>query len=122
MMLPCCAFAYAIEPSDRTLAAIAALIGRARFAFTSDICSRSGNCSPDWASSSSLSSPSFDFLTLSAMRHLPGMVWLVVLDDGVGLLGVRIRDRVITQRVEGDGCVDRRRHVGVDQGHLLAVR
>src|SRR5437868_5858645 len=106
MMLPCCAFAYAIEPSDRTLAAIAALIGSARLALISDICSRSGNCSPDWASSSSLSSPSFDFLTLSAMRYLPGMVWLVVLDDGVGLLSVRVRDRVVAQRVECDGRVD----------------
>src|SRR5438445_5702309 len=91
----CWALAYASDPSDRTFAATAALIGAARLALISDICSRSGNCSPDWASSSSLSSPSFDFLTLSAMRHLPGMVWLVVLDDGVGLLGVRIRDRVI---------------------------
>src|SRR5438445_2726194 len=99
----CWALAYASDPSERTFAATAALIGAARLALISDICSRSGNCSPDWASSSSLSSPSFVSLTLSAMRHLPGTVWLVVLAAGVGLLCVRLRDRVMIERGADDG-------------------
>src|SRR5215213_11400637 len=52
MSTSCTAFAYAIELSERTLAATAALIGAAMFALTSDICSRSGSCSASCAWSS----------------------------------------------------------------------
>src|SRR5919197_2119074 len=53
MSAVCCAFAYAIELSERTFAAIAALIGAATFALISDIAARSGSSSPASASSSS---------------------------------------------------------------------
>src|SRR5438046_1465147 len=47
------AFAYATEPSERTLAATAALIGAATFALISDIAARSGSSSPASSLSSS---------------------------------------------------------------------
>src|SRR5919202_5231234 len=53
----CCAFAAATEASERTFAAIAALIGSARFALTSDIAVRSGSASSLSASSSLTSRP-----------------------------------------------------------------
>src|SRR5438067_374979 len=50
----CCALAYAIELSDRMLAASARFTGAAMLALIRDICSRSGSCSPTCDSSSSL--------------------------------------------------------------------
>src|SRR3954447_10258893 len=47
------AFAYATAPSERTFAAMPALIGIARLAFTSDIAARSGSSSPASSCSSS---------------------------------------------------------------------
>src|SRR3954470_22261069 len=49
----CCAAATAAAPSDRTLAATAALIGIATLAFTSDMAARSGSSSPASSASSS---------------------------------------------------------------------
>src|SRR4051812_1354882 len=54
MFASCVASAYAVEPSERTFAATAALIGIATFAFTSDIASRSVSSRPISASSSVL--------------------------------------------------------------------
>src|SRR6185503_9816837 len=48
----CWAAAAAIEPSDSTLSAAAMLIGTARFAFTSDMASRSGRAVADSLSTS----------------------------------------------------------------------
>src|SRR5438270_83865 len=50
------ALAYAIEPSERTLSARAALIGAATFALTRDIASRSGSAAADSLSTSCLES------------------------------------------------------------------
>src|SRR5207253_1660249 len=68
MGVPWIALAYAVDPSDSTFAATAALIGSARFAFTSDICSRSGNCSACCASSSSVESWLWAVVFLIAMK------------------------------------------------------
>src|ERR671936_678220 len=55
----CCAFAYATELSLSTFSARAALIGGARFAFTSDIVGRSGSVSIHCRSSSTASRPPY---------------------------------------------------------------
>src|SRR5438094_10500048 len=79
----CCALAYASDPSESTLAATAALIGAARLALISDICSRSGSCSTSWASSSCLESlPSVFFISEPPpCRRQPGgggkLLWLI---------------------------------------------
>src|SRR5207302_692237 len=48
--------------------------------------------------------------------------WHVALGDRVRLLGVGIGDRAVREDVRCHRGVDRRRQVGVDQRHLLAVR
>src|SRR3954453_12849915 len=103
------ASAYATAPSERTFAATAALIGIARFAFTSDIAARSGSSSP----ASSLSSSRDSFLNCWSLI----CVLLIGLGDVGRLLGIRECDRVVRQRVQRDGSVDRCRHVCVQQGH-----
>src|ERR671926_211040 len=105
----CSAFAYAIELSERTFAATAALIGAAMFALISDIAARSGSSSP----ARSLSSSRVSFLYSSAIPAL-----LVRLGDVAdGLLRVRDRGRVVARDVERRGEVDRRRDVRGDERH-----
>src|SRR4051812_20692919 len=104
----CTALAYAVELSERTLAATAALIGAARFALMSDIAARSGSGSPASSSSSSRVSLRNSWL-MSASS--------VALSDRCGLLCVGIRNRVVGQDVERSGEVHGRRDVGVDQRH-----
>src|SRR5256885_4415053 len=106
--MSCVAFAYATEPSLRAFSAMAALIGAATFAFTSDIAARSGSSSP----ASSFSSSAVSFLySLSAMRDL-----LVALGDVADrLLCACGRGRVVARHGESGGEVDRRGHVGGDE-------
>src|ERR671914_252002 len=111
MSTSCTAFAYAIEPSERTFAATAAFTGAARFALMSDIAARSGSSSPASASSSSRVSWRYSSFS-SVMRSA-----LVVLDDRGRLLGVRVGDRVVRRDVQRQCGVDRRGHVRVDERH-----
>src|ERR671936_227395 len=115
MFASCVASAYAIDPSERTFAAIAALIGIARFAFTSDIAARSGSSSP----AISLSSSGVSFRYSSDMRSSSS---LGRLRDVSGLLSVRVRDRVVARDVQRGGEVDRRGYVRVDQRHRGPLR
>src|ERR671915_1784494 len=101
-----------MAPSERTFAATAALIGMAMFAFTSDIAARSGSSSP-----ASCSSSSFERLRYSCSGISCGSFALVGLVEIDVLLGVRVGDGVVARDVQGDGCVDRRCHVRVDQRH-----
>src|SRR5918997_5432952 len=94
----CTAFAYAVEPSERTLAATAAFTGRATFALMSDIAARSGSSSPASSFSSSRLSGRYSFRVsdiemLLALRSLRarGLV------DVGRLLGVRVRDRAVRE-------------------------
>src|SRR2546421_3564985 len=91
-MLPCVMGAYCVavasatELSERMLAARARLIGAATLALTSDICSRSGSCSPTWDSSSSVESAS-ESLPPVPLRVSFAMVDLLV----IRLLCLRLR-------------------------------
>src|SRR5947199_43422 len=110
------AFAYATELSERTFAAIAALMGAATFALISDMAARSGNSSPARAFSSSRVS------CLYSSRFLPMPTSLVGLVDRCGLRRVRVRNRVVRQDVGGHGGVDRDRDVRIDQRHRGPLR
>src|SRR5919199_1766356 len=113
-MLPvCCAFAYAIELSESTFAAMAALIGAATFALINDMAARSGSSSPAIAFNSSVVS----FRYSSAM--IPP---LVALRNRRVLDGVRVCDRPVAERVERDSRIDGRRDVGVHERHRRALR
>src|SRR3954469_14911883 len=90
------AFAYAIELSERTLAATAALIGAATFALISDIAARSGSSSPASSLSSSRVSGLYSLM-------LPSLA--VALRDRGVLLRVRVRDRMVARDVERGGEV-----------------
>src|SRR5436190_21685868 len=70
--MPACwaAAATAAALSDRTLAAMAALIGIAMFALTSDMAARSGSCSPASSSSSSRLSGLYSSCSL--------LIWLLL--------------------------------------------
>src|SRR5438876_1214765 len=98
----CCAFAYAMELSERTFAATAALIGAATLALMSDIAARSGSSSPASAFSSSGLSLRYSSLTRTSSSF-----------------AVRRLDRWVERdrRLRGDRR-DRRR----DQAHHLAIR
>src|ERR671916_318787 len=100
MSTSCSAFAYAIELSDRTFAATAALTGAARFALISDIAARSGSGSPAIASSSSRDSWRYSCGAFSLM--IPP-AWLVALVDRGRLRRVRVRDRAVREDVRRDG-------------------
>src|SRR5438270_2863484 len=118
----CWALAYASDPSERTFAATAALIGAARLALISDICSRSGSCSTSWASSSCFESWPCFFIDINLLAPASDRRrWYVALADRRVLLGVGIGHRAVAQHVERDRRVDRRGYVGVDQRHLLPV-
>src|SRR3954470_2076864 len=107
------AFAYAIELSDRTFAATAALTGAARFALISDMAARSGNSSP----ASSLSSSRVSFRYSSAIRAS-----LVALVDRGLLHRVRVGGRAVREDVRGHGGVDGDRDVRVDERHRGPLR
>src|SRR4051794_1484183 len=94
----CSAFAYAMELSERTLAATAALMGAARLALISDICSRSGSCSPSCASSSSSVRPGL----LSVIGSSSQWDVSVRLVDGRLLQRVGVGDGAVRQHVRGD--------------------
>src|SRR5919198_6056752 len=117
----CTAFAYAMELSERTFAAIAALIGAATFALISDIAARSGSSSPAMALSSSRDSWRYSvvsfFLPMCCLLRRLGR-----LGDVAGLLRVRVRDGVVAQHVQRNGGIDRRGDVRVDQRHRGALR
>src|SRR5919201_19639 len=108
----CCAFAYAMELSDRTFSAIAAFTGAATFALISDIAARSGNSSP----ASLLSSSRVSCLYSSATCLLLG-----ALVDRRGLRRVRVRDRAVRQDVRRDRGVDWNREVRVHERHRRAL-
>src|SRR5918912_3042809 len=97
----CCAAAAAVELSLRTFSASAALIGAARFAFTSDIAARSG-------SASTLSECSSLSMTVSVIDLSFRWVWccdgtrLDALRDRRHLLGACERGRVVRQDVRGE--------------------
>src|ERR671937_463823 len=108
------AFAYATELSERTFAAMAALIGAATFALISDIAARSGSSSPARALSSSRVSCLYSWDSLPIrIRSLR----LVRLRDVGGLLCVRNCRRVVAENVQRDGGVDRDGEVRVHQRH-----
>src|SRR5213080_1209442 len=98
-------------------------------ALMSDISSRSGSSCASCASSSSwlssrcfssaMSLPPDDLLQPATTRPTP-LLGGALVDRGV-LDGVGVGLRVVRQDVQGDGRVDRGGHVGVDQGHLLAI-
>src|SRR5919204_839143 len=111
----CSAPAYATELSERTFAAIAALIGAAMFALISDIAARSGSSSP--ASSFSSSRVRCLYWTSSPI----GASLRALRDVADVLLGARVRERVVTRDVQRGREVDRRRDVGIDQGHCGAL-
>src|SRR3954454_24749149 len=111
MSAVCVAFAYAIEPSDATFSARAALIGAATLALISDIAARSGNSSP--ASSLSCSRVSFWNVSFSATGD-PSEVRLV--DRGL-LRGVGVRNCAVREDVRGDRSVNWNREVRVHQRH-----
>src|ERR671931_2082643 len=100
----CTAFAYAIELSESTFAAMAALIGAATFALISDIAARSGSSSPARAFSSSRVSCLY---SCSLPMRLLLQFQLGGLRDVAGLLRVRVRDRVVAQHVQRNSGVDR---------------
>src|SRR5437588_6311511 len=112
MFTSCWALAYAIEWSERTFAAIAALIGAATFALISDIAARSGSSSPASSLSSSRVSVRYSCGVVSLIVRL-----LVPLRDVPGLLRVRVGDRVVREDVQRHGGVDRRGDVRVDERH-----
>src|ERR671935_112261 len=91
------AFAYATELSERTFAAIAALIGAATFALISDIAARSGSSSPAIALSSSRVSCLYSSCFLPMLSSLR-----VALVDRGRLRCVRVRDRAVRQDVRRD--------------------
>src|SRR4051812_15538900 len=109
------AFAYAIEPSEATFSARAALIGAATLALISDIAARSGSSSP--ASSLSCSRVSFWNCCSSDTRD-PSYVRLV---DRGGLSRVGVRDRAVREDVRGNGRVDGNREVRVHERHRCAL-
>src|SRR5690242_9942401 len=109
----CCAFAYATALSERTFAATAALIGAATLALMSDIAARSGSSSP----AISLSSSRVSFLYSSPMAASVRLV-----DVADVLLRVRVGDRVVAQRVQRHGRVDRRGDVRVHERHRGPLR
>src|SRR3712207_2558033 len=116
MSTSCSAFAYAIELSERTFAATAALIGAARLALMSAIAARSGRGSPAISSSSSrlscLYSCGVSVMFASLRLRRAGR-----LRDVRRLLGVRVRDRVVREDVQRGGDVHGRGHVRVDERH-----
>src|SRR3954452_349481 len=121
MLAVCSALAYATELSDSTFAATAAFTGAARFALMSDIAARSGSSSPASSVSSSRVSGRYSCGLFSAMVMI--LPWFPVDPSVVGLgdvrrlMRVRERGRVVRDRVQRDGGVDRRRDVGVDERH-----
>src|ERR1041384_7945543 len=102
----CSAFAYAIELSERTFAATAALIGAATFALINDIAARSGNSSPARAFSSSRESARYSSAIVSSLQ--------VALVDRRLLRRIRIRDSAVRQHVRRYRSVHRNRDVCVD--------
>src|SRR5919107_3393647 len=124
MSAVCCALANAIELSDSTFAATAALTGAAMLALISDIAARSGSSSPASSESSSRVSGRYSCGLFSAMCScLPNGVGRrsVGLRDVRVLLGVRDRHGAVRDGVQGDGGVDRGRDVRVEQGHGRAL-
>src|SRR5919198_496327 len=113
----CTAFAYATELSERTFAAIAALIGAATFALISDMAARSGSSSPARALSSSRVSCLYCSCSLPMCSSLR-----VALVDRCRLRRVGVRDCVVRKHVGRDGCVDRDREVRVDERHRGPLR
>src|SRR3954463_10816605 len=109
----CSAFAYAIELSDRTFAATAALIGAARFALISDMAARSGSSSP----ASSLSSS-----RVSLRYSSPIDSSLVALLDRGLLHGIRVSGRAVREDVRGHCGVHGNGDVRVDQRHRGPLR
>src|SRR4051794_12689444 len=105
------ALAYAIEPSDATFSASAALIGAATLALIRDIAARSGSSSP--ASSLSCSRVSF----WNCCSSDTGGTSEVRLVDRGHLCRIRVRDRAVRKDVGGNRRVDRDREVRVHQRH-----
>src|SRR4051794_31676287 len=114
----CCAFAYAIELSERTFSATAALIGAATFALMSDIAARSGSSSP----ASSFSSSRVRLLYSCGVSDTSRSSLWVDLLDAAALLRVRVGDRVVARHVQRGGEVHRRGDVRVDERHRSALR
>src|SRR5437588_561520 len=112
MLTFCSASAYATELSDRTLAAIAAFTGAARFALMSDIAARSGSGSPARASSSSRVRRLYS-TSLRTVRHLP----LRALVDRHRLGRIGVSSRVVGEDVGRDRGVHRCGDVRIDQRH-----
>src|SRR5919201_5176553 len=98
----CSAFAYANELSERTFAAIAALIGAATFAFTSDIAARSGSSSPASSSSSSRVSFRYSWSAISAVLLLLLRLRRVVFTHARLLLDGDVGRRLALSHVAGD--------------------
>src|SRR5919199_3860529 len=135
----CCAEAMAVELSDRTFNAAARLTGAATLALTRLIASRSGSSATCSVSNSSALSSRADCgcglrsLVMiepplagaraaeagGALRAAPCR--LDALDDGRVLLRQRGRRRVVREHVGRDRRIDRRRQVGIDETHRLAV-
>src|SRR3954471_14440575 len=111
------ALAYAVEPSDRTFAATAALTGAATFALRSDMAARSGSSSP--AISFSSSRVSWRYCWMSSVIDNASLVGL---RDRGRLLRVRVGDRVVRRHVQRQRGVDGRGDVRVDQRHRGALR
>src|ERR687887_536268 len=97
----CTAFAYATELSERTFAAIAALIGAATFALMSDMAARSGSSSPAMA----LSSSRVSCLYSACFRPMRASL-RVALVDRCRLSRVGVRDRVVREHVRRHGGID----------------
>src|SRR5919201_994629 len=108
-----------MEVSERTFAAIAALIGMARFALTSDIAARSGIGSPATLSSSSRVSLWYCSVlaTFCASLRLR-----VALGDVSVLDRARVGGRVVAQDVERERGVHRSSDVRVDERHRGPLR
>src|SRR5207248_8842772 len=121
------ASAIAVELSDSTFSASAALIGAAMFALIKDMAARSGRASPASLSSSSrvstlyFSSPIGHPLCARGARNGACNAPLGALADVAGLRGLGGRNGVVGQDVERGCQVDGDRDVRVHQRHRCAL-
>src|SRR5919197_237892 len=111
----CSAFAYAIELSERTFAAIAALIGAATFALISDIAARSGSSTPASAFSSSCVSVLYSSSAICVLLQ-------VALVDRCLLRRIGGGGRAVRKHIRREREIDRYGDVRVDQGHRCTLR
>src|SRR5919198_6577983 len=111
----CCAFAYATEPSERTFAAIAALIGAATFALISDIAARSGSSTPASAFSSSCVSVLYSSSAICVLLQ-------VALVDRCLLRRIGGGGRAVRKHIRREREIDRNGDVRIHERHRRPLR